>query len=126
MTNSSKSTNLYNMFDQPKQSENIEALIDLKFTTEREWNILDDSFKKMKERRLKATSDFIEISKPFSIYQTSIETYGKPFKDKLMELINQINAILLEKCEHNWIDDDLDGPFSSKQYCYCSRCFIKK
>ena len=125
MTNSSK-TNLYNMFDQPKQSENIEALIELKFTTEREWNILDNSFKKMKERRLKATSDFLDISRPFSIYQTSVAQYGEPFKDKLMELINQINAILLEKCEHNWVDDDLDGPFSSKQYCYCSRCFIKK
>ena len=108
------------------QSENIEALIDLKIAVEREWNTLNDTFKKMKNKQLAPTPDFMEISRPFSVYQTSVAQYGEPFKNKLMELINHINAILLDKCEHNWVDDDLDGPFSSKQYCYCSRCFMKK
>jgi hypothetical protein len=126
MKKSSNSTEQHNTFDMPEQTQNIEALIDLKFTVEREWNTLNETFKKMKERKLTVNLDFIEISRPFCEYQTNVATYGEPFKNKLMELINQINAILIEKCEHNWIDDTLDGPFSSRDYCYCSRCFIKK
>lgn len=126
MTDSSNSPQFSNMFDIPAQSENIEALIDLKFIVEKEWNILNDAFNKIKDINLEPNSEFIEISKPFSIYQTSVVQYGEPFKNKLMELIVHINAILLDKCVHNWIDDVLDGIFSSKDYCYCSKCFIKK
>ena len=40
--------------------------------------------------------------------------------------VSKIDNLLLNKCQHKWIDDVIDGPFSSQNYCYCCKCFLRK
>ena len=107
-------------------TKNIEVLIDLKFAIEREFSVLDDTFKKTKERRYKTMEEDIDINKIFRLYENNIEKYGNIFLKKQTELLQQVDDILLQKCKHIWIDDVIDGPFSSRNICYCNKCFIRK
>ena len=34
------------------------------------------------------------------------------------------NAFSQHKREHDWVEDVVDGPFSSRDICYCKNCFI--
>ena len=43
-----------------------------------------------------------------------------------MVLLDQIDNILMEICEHEWINDTLDGPFNSRDICWCKKCYIRK
>tara|TARA_A100001015_G_scaffold212085_1_gene237817 strand:- start:1823 stop:2074 length:252 start_codon:yes stop_codon:yes gene_type:complete len=80
--------------------ENINKLIDQKFLLETQKNE-------------------IKIHKKNNIYR-------EDYINNITNLINIINEILIDNCEHIWITDYIDGPFSSREICYCSKCFIYK
>ena len=104
----------------------IEALINLKFNIEREINTLDETFKKMNEKTREYNTSDIDTYNILSKYQKNIDNNGKVFMEKQLLLLKEIDNLLLNKCQHNWIDDVIDGVFSSRDYCYCSKCFVQK
>jgi hypothetical protein len=107
--------------------KNLETLISLKFATEKEFNILGENFKKIKELRLEGNvCKDLDIYEVYNLYQKNIKNYGDDFLEQQMILIKQIDDLLRKKCEHIWIDDVIDGPFSSRNYCYCANCYITK
>ena len=114
--------------DKPDEYDenNLDALITLKFTIEREINTLYETFHKVKTLNREIRIKNLDIHTIFTIYQNNIDTQGDLFMQKQTELLNSIDALLLKNCKHNWIDDIIDGPFSSRDYCYCSKCFIRK
>ena len=109
------------------QKKNLETLISLKFATEKEFNILGENFKKIKELQLEGNvCKDLDIYEVYNLYQKNIKNYGDDFLEQQMILIKQIDDLLRKKCEHIWIDDVIDGPFSSRNYCYCANCYITK
>ena len=49
---------------------------------------------------------------------------GTIFLEEQTELLKYINKLLLEKCDHNWVNDAIDLPFGERYVCYCSKCYI--
>ena len=112
--------------DQEENTNDTELLIDLKFDIEKELNTLFVTFENQKNRQLQDISNNSEISIILQIYNDNITKAGTVFIVHQNALLEQINALLLKKCKHSWIDDIIDGPFSSRNYCYCSKCFLRK
>ena len=104
----------------------MKNLVDLKFALEKEINILSENFENSKTRQLKSVNDDIDIYAALCLYQNNIYMHGTIYLKKQQESLKQINDILLQKCEHNWIYDVVDGIFNSRDICYCSNCFIRK
>jgi len=107
-------------------TNNLDAIINLKFTVEREINTLYETFEKVKTLNRETRSNDLDIRTIFTVYQNNVDTQGELFLQKQQELLKSIDALLLKKCKHKWVDDIIDGPFSSRNYCYCSNCFIRK
>jgi hypothetical protein len=105
---------------------NIETLIDLKFATERQISILEETFSAAKKIQLVNTSADLDIYGLVALYRNNIRMNGTIFFEEQTELLKHINRLLLEKCEHNWINDVIDLPFSERHICYCSKCHIYK
>ena len=116
--------------DEDKHQENVDALINLKFSVERQVSILSETFNEVNTNN--GLSPLNNIGKDLSVYalftlnKNNIEMYGKKFLEEQTSLLKSIDALLLEKCNHNWINDTIDGPFSSKDICYCGHCYIRK
>jgi hypothetical protein len=112
--------------DQEENTTDIELLIDLKFDIEKEINTLFVTFENQKNRKLQNITNNSEISIILQMYNDNITKAGTVFLIHQNALLEKINALLLKKCKHSWIDDVIDGPFSSRNYCYCSKCFLRK
>ena len=111
----------------PSSAHNLEELINLKFAVERQFSILFETFKKAKEHRLVNTSADLDIYAIFAVNNNNIETNGELFLEKQTELIKSIDAILLKKCDHNWIHDVIDEPLErSRNICYCGKCYCRQ
>ena len=106
--------------------ENVKTLIDLKFAIERQISILEETFSAAKKIQLVNTSADLYIYGLVTLYSNNIKMNGTLFLEEQTELLKHINRLLLEKCEHNWINDVIDLPFSERQICYCSNCYIYK
>jgi hypothetical protein len=106
---------------------NIEELINLKFAVERQINSLHESFEKYKRPYLLNSVSDLEIYKIFATHSINIELFGSSFLEKQTELLGNIEKILLNECDHNWIHDVIDEPLErSKNICYCSKCYCRK
>ena len=112
--------------DKNDDSDTLELLIDLKFSVEKELNTLSATFENQKSRQRRDISNNQDISIILQMYNDNIAKAGTVFLIHQNSLLEQINALLLKKCNHTWIDDVIDGPFSSRNYCYCSKCFLRK
>ncbi len=108
-----------------EDTKEIEILIDLKFSVEKELNTLFANFERQRERKIDNNSN-LDISLIVQMYNDNISKTGELFIVHQSELLERINALLLKKCNHIWIDDVIDGIFSSRNYCYCSKCFLRK
>ena len=135
MSNSSQKTDLTSNFEsfafsnpdiEVTSEQNVETLINLKFNVERQFSALHETFEKAKEIRLVNTNADLDIYGLVTMYTNNIEIYGNTFLEKQTELLKHIDTLLLKKCPHNWIDDVIDGPFSSRDICYCSKCYVRK
>ena len=115
-----------NQTNKDKHAQNILALVDLKFILENEIAIHEENLKNSKNNLLRNVSSDLDIYAVFRLYENNIKIYSKTYFKKQEELLKQINEILLQKCEHNWIEDVIDGIFSNRNICYCSKCFIRK
>ena len=108
-----------------KKNSNIERLIQLKFSIEREYNSLKDLFTSMENINWVEMSNDLDIYSNLALYRNTIETTGRQFLEGQRKLINDIDEILMKKCEHNWIEDVIDEPLDrSRDICYCSKCYI--
>ena len=108
-----------------ESNTNIEKLIQLKFSVEREYNSLNNLFTNIENINWVNMSTDLDIYAKLSLYRLSIETTGRQFLEIQQKLINDIDEILMKKCEHNWIEDIIDEPLErSRDICYCSKCYI--
>ena len=105
---------------------NVKTLIDLKFAIERQISVLEETFSAAKKIQLVNTSADLDIYGLVALYTNNIKMNGTLFLEEQTELLKHINRLLLEKCEHNWINDVIDLPFSERHLCYCSNCYIYK
>ena len=105
---------------------NMDGLINLKFLVEKQFNTLYEAVKEAKKIKLHSVSDNLDIYAIFSIYNNNIEITGDEFLTKQTELLKSIDALLMRKCEHAWVDDVVDTAFSSYNISYCSNCFVRK
>ncbi len=124
MNNSTNTESMSQWNDSSK--ENLDALIDLKFSVERQISIMTETFKKANEFRfLNLTSDQ-DIKTVFELHNNNIEISGQNFLDKQTNLIKKIDKILLNKCDHDWIHDAIDEPLSSRNICWCKKCYCRQ
>ena len=105
---------------------NVKILIDLKFATERQISVLEETFSAAKKIQLVNTSADLDIYGLVALYTNNIRTNGTVFLEEQTELLKHINQILLIKCEHNWVKDAIDLPCGERHVCYCSKCYIYK
>jgi hypothetical protein len=114
--------------EQPDEcsADNLEALVDLKFAVERQFSIMLETFKKTKDHRLVNRTADLDIYAAFALFNNNIEMYGQIFLEKQTELIGSIDAVLMKKCDHNWIHDVIDEPLTSRNICYCGKCYCRQ
>lgn len=103
----------------------VNHLITLKFNIEKEINVIKDNENYLKILKQVPPphydKDFQTITKQ---YNQNIESHGKSYIDMQTELLNEINKRLEKLCEHEWVDDVIDEPLRSWNYCYCQKCFL--
>jgi len=105
------------------ENNSFEQLIQLKFSLEKEINILQENHEKLEFRKqISNNNDKIIITQ----YDSNIKMFGKDYLREQKQLLIELNKILEEKCEHNWIEDVIDEPLSSRYICYCSNCYLYK
>ena len=104
------------------ENNSLEQLIQLKFSLEKEINVLQENHDNLKFRKEITNNDKII----FTQYNINILLFGKDYLVKQKELLNQVNKILFENCDHNWIEDYIDEPLRSRYICYCSKCYLYK
>tara|TARA_Y100000389_G_C17458092_1_gene519577 strand:- start:2461 stop:2838 length:378 start_codon:yes stop_codon:yes gene_type:complete len=109
-----------------KENIDVETLIELKFNVEREISIMRETFEKLKEKRKYYNGNELDVYTVFRDYRNNVDNIGEVFYEKQTVLLSKIDNLLLNKCQHKWIDDVIDGPFSSQNYCYCCKCFLRK
>jgi hypothetical protein len=102
--------------------ENLESLIDLKFAVERQISIMHETFKKSNEYR----SSNLDIYSIYNLYNNNIKESGQIFLETQTELIKKIDVILLKKCPHDWNHDAIDEPLSSRNICWCKKCYCRQ
>lgn len=61
-------------------------------------------------------------------YLNMFEEYDETYLiDKLVILKKYIRDKIINKCDHNWINDVIDiDPDRSQQICYCIKCEVTK
>ena len=115
---------------------NMEELINLKFSVERQISTLHETFeasKKYKNMRYSRSSYSenstanLDIYEVFERHHGNIERFGTSFLERQTELLRNIDEILLKLCDHNWIHDVIDEPLErSRNICYCGKCYCRK
>jgi len=128
-TITSNTSNTSNTSDSPSNndsSENLEALIDLKFSLERQVSVMTETFKKAKDYRFLNLSSDRDIQSLFTVHNNNIKMSGQAFLDKQTTLVKEIDTILLNKCDHEWIHDVVDEPLTSRNICYCKKCYCRQ
>jgi hypothetical protein len=109
-----------------KSDMNLETLINLKFTLEREISVLTETFNKTKDLKLVNSSADLDIYGLIAIYNNNILMNGNIFLEQQTDLLKSVDAALRVKCDHNWINDCIETAFSERHICYCSKCYIYK
>lgn len=105
------------------ENNSLEQLIQLKFSLEKEINILQENYEKLEFRKqLSNNTDKMIITQ----YDTNIKMFGKDYLREQKQLLNEVNKILETQCDHDWIDDAIDEPLSTRYICYCSKCYLYK
>jgi murein L,D-transpeptidase YafK len=105
------------------ENNSLEQLIQLKFSLEKEINVLQENYEKLEFRKqLSNNTDKMIITQ----YDTNIKMFGKDYLREQKQLLNEINKILSETCDHHWIEDEIDEPLSTRYICYCSKCYLYK
>lgn len=83
------------------------------------------SIKKIKKNRKNINelneSELLKVKKNKSKKKALLEELIKKFKND----IENINNLLLKKCEHNWVIEYDDGPENRPDY-YCNKCYNYK
>jgi hypothetical protein len=117
---------IYAKDDDSPSEKNVATLINLKFAIERQISTLHETFKESKQIKLVNTHGDLDIYGLVALYDSNIEIYGNIFLEKQIELLKSVDEHLLRKCQHNWINDVVDTTFSSRNICYCAKCYIYK
>jgi hypothetical protein len=104
------------------ENNSLEQLIQLKFSLEKEVNILQENHEKLEFRKQLDNHNKMIITQ----YDTNIKMFGKNYLREQKQLLYEVNKILEEQCDHNWIEDVIDEPLSSRYICYCSNCYLYK
>ena len=104
----------------------VEKLVNFKFCIEREYNSLNDLLKNLESTNwIDMVNHDIEIYAKFAQYRNNVPKIGNLFLEMQRKLIEEIDELLMKKCNHNWIEDSIDEPLDrSRDICYCSKCFI--
>ena len=100
----------------------LEQVIDQKFLLEKKINVLEEIHKKRQLGMQLSNNDKIIITQ----YDSNIKIFEKKYLQEQKQLLINLNKILEEKCDHNWIEDIMDEPFSTRYICYCSKCYLYK
>ena len=103
------------------ENNSLEQLIQLKFSLEKEVNILQENHEKLEFRKQLGNNNNKMI---ITQYDTNIKMFGKNYLREQKQLLYEVNKILEEQCDHNWIEDVIDEPLSSRYICYCSNCYF--
>ena len=117
---------IYAKDDDSPSEKNVATLINLKFAIERQISILHETFEQSKQIKLVNTHGDLDIYGLVALYDNNIEMCGNIFLEKQIELLKSVDEYLLRKCQHNWINDVVDTTFSSRNICYCAKCYIYK
>ncbi|ALH23307.1 hypothetical protein ceV_401 [Chrysochromulina ericina virus CeV-01B] len=105
------------------ENNSLEQLIQLKFSLEKEINVLEENYEKLEFRKqISNNTDQMIITQ----YNTNIKMFGKDYLREQKQLLSEINKTLFETCDHNWIEDSIDEPLSTRYICYCSKCYLYK
>ena len=107
------------------ENNSLEQLIQLKFSLEKEINILEENHEKLEFRKQMCNNNDTD-KMIISQYDTNIKMFGKEYLREQKQLLVEVNKILEEKCQHNWIEDAIDEPLSTRYICYCSKCYLYK
>lgn len=105
---------------------NIENILYLKFSIEKEIESISSNIDRLNCCNYQSQPlDNLDL-KIYTQLNTNIRMFGKEYLREQKTLLAEINKILENNCEHNWINDTVDEPLSSKEICYCSKCFLYK
>ena len=100
----------------------IAILTNLKFKVEKDYHFINNAYSKLNDNSI----NNYEIDEILEVYKINLKNEGKKILQHKKTLLTNINCILMKRCNHNWIDDSIETPFSETNICYCNICFIYK
>tara|TARA_B100001093_G_scaffold505030_1_gene561707 strand:- start:609 stop:950 length:342 start_codon:yes stop_codon:yes gene_type:complete len=113
------------MTNENNKKNNLDTLIDLKFSLEREINAIRDNNNKFKLLYYSSSKDF-NINKIISQHNSNNILFGKDYFNNQIKLLEEVDKILKDNCQHEWIEDSIDEPLHSWNICYCQKCFSRR
>lgn len=105
-------------------STDVESLIDLKFTLEKEISLYNETYNKINNNCIYSGGS-IEYNL-YNKYRTNMNMAGSEYINKQKELLKKVTDMLLQSCDHDWVDDVIEDGYSERKVCYCKHCFIYK
>ena len=96
--------------------------MDQKLTEELEVQLLINLRKLFKEQLFFLNNNSEEI-RAILVYLENLPQYENTTELYLENFLKHIDEQLLQKCQHNYVTDDIDiDPDNSMKICYCSIC----
>lgn len=103
---------------------NIENILYLKFSIEKEIESITSNINRLNSINYQSQPLDNFETKIYTQLNTNIRMFGKEYLREQKTLLAEINKILEKNCQHDWINDVVDEPLSSREICYCSKCFL--
>ena len=107
--------------------ELVEELVKLKFCINQKMESCVELIKSIDEINLGLFSKDLDIVSIIDKYKQESNLAGRVLSEQQNSIYLQIDKILYEKCEHEWIHDYIEEPLERERHiCYCKHCFYYK
>lgn len=105
----------------------IDELIKLKFCINKKITSCDELIKSIQDINLSLFSKDLDILSIIDKYKQESISTGRILSEQQNFIYRKIDEILLEKCEHEWINDYIEDSLErEREICYCKHCFYYK
>ena len=107
--------------------ELIEELVKLKFCINKKIESCEELIQSINEINLDLFSNDLDFVSTIDKYKQESIMAGRVLSEQQDSIYLEIDKILLQKCQHEWVDDYIEEPLERERHiCYCKHCFYYK
>jgi hypothetical protein len=104
---------------------NVECLVKIRNVFENYNIFIRETFNTQNELNYLCVSYDNEIHNVFNFFNEFLKNSNfKKVSDDINNIIDYINDVIIEKCEHNIVDDEIEYNENIEKIPYCTKCLI--